>query len=233
MAALVLHVDSPGGSALASDLIWREVERVRRKKPVVVYMGNTAASGGYYVSATADWIVAQPLTVTGSIGVVFIKLLTTGLFSIFSANREGLQRGAHAGLFSDSLPLDEERRSVVEKGVRDSYALFKSRVLAGRKNLTSETLEPIAGGRVWLGEQAFQYGLLDEMGDLEKAVKKAKELAHLPADRLTPLVWVSGEKDDILPAPFPPEPPSAWVKTLGKLMNEKVWMISPFEVKIK
>jgi protease-4 len=101
-AALILHVDSPGGSALASDLIWREVERVRRKKPVVVYMGNTAASGGYYVSATADWIVSQPLTVTGSIGVVFMKLLTTGLFSIFSVNRENCRtKTPHPGNAGD------------------------------------------------------------------------------------------------------------------------------------
>ncbi|GAB4581856.1 MAG: signal peptide peptidase SppA [Anaerolineales bacterium] len=234
LAALVLHVNSPGGSALASDLIWREVERVRRKKPVVVYMGNTAASGGYYVAATADWIVAQPLTVTGSIGVVFMKLLTTGLFSIFSINRESVQRGAHAGLFSDSVPLDEERRAVIEKTVVDTYTLFKTRVLAGRKTLTPETLEPVAGGRVWLGQQALVHGLVDELGDLMTAVEKAKDLAHLPKECWTPVVWVSPEKDgQSLPAPFPVEPPTAWVNHLVKLVDEKVWLLSPFELSIK
>lgn len=233
-AALILHVDSPGGSALASDLIWRELERVRRKKPVVVYMGDTAASGGYYVSATADWIVAQPLTVTGSIGVVFMKLLTTGLFSMFSVNRESVQRGAHAGLFSDSLPLDEERRALVEKTVRDTYALFKTRVLAGRKTLTPETLEPVAGGRVWLGQQALTHGLVDELGDLTRAIEKAKTLAHLPEDRWTPVVWLTADKEgSSLPAPFPVESPAEWVKRLGKLMEEKVWLVSPFEVKVR
>ncbi|HNC98132.1 MAG TPA: signal peptide peptidase SppA, partial [Myxococcota bacterium] len=234
IAALILHVDSPGGSALASDLIWREVERVRRKKPVVVYMGNTAASGGYYVSATADWIVAQPLTVTGSIGVVFMKLLTTGLFSLFSVNRESVQRGAHAGLFSDSSPLDEERRAVVEKTVVDTYTLFKSRVLAGRKALTSDTLESVAGGRVWLGQQALQHGLVDELGDLMTAVEKAKDLAHLPKDRWTPVVWVSPEKEgQSLPAPFPTDKPAEWVKRLSKLIDEKVWLVSPFDVRVR
>ena len=231
-AAVVLYVNSPGGSALASDLIWREVERVRRKKPVVVYMGNTAASGGYYVSATADWIVAQPLTVTGSIGVIFMKLLTTGLFSIFSANRESIQRGAHAGLFSDSLPLDEERRAVVEKTVRETYDLFKTRVLAGRKRLTPNTLEPIAGGRVWLGEQALEHGLVDELGDLMRAVDKAKALVELPAALWTPVAWVSGGKDGALPAPFPAETPREWVTYFRRLMDEKVWMLRPFEVEI-
>jgi protease-4 len=233
IAAVILHVDSPGGSALASDLIWREVERVRRKKPVVAYMGNTAASGGYYVSATADWIVAQPLTVTGSIGVIFMKLLTNGLFSMFSVHRENLTRGAHAGLFSDSIPLDEARRSVVEKSIQDMYTMFKNRVLAGRKSLTLETLEAVAGGRVWLGQQALAHGLVDELGDLKRAVDKAKELAHLPQDRWTPVVWVNGEHEHALPAPFPTNAPNTWLNRVGKLLNENVWMISPFEMKIK
>ncbi|NUM47622.1 MAG: signal peptide peptidase SppA [Anaerolineales bacterium] len=234
IAALILHIDSPGGSALASDLIWREIERVRRKKPVVAYMGNTAASGGYYIAAPADWIVAQPLTVTGSIGVIFLKLLTTGLFSLFSVNRESIQRGARAGLFSDSLPLDEERRAVVEKTVLDTYTLFKTRVLAGRKALTPETLEPVAGGRVWLGQQALAHGLVDELGDLMRAVDKAKTLAHLPQDRWTPVVWVTGEKDGpSLPAPFPTASPAEWAKHIGNLTHEKIWLISPFEVKFR
>ena len=233
-AAVVLYVNSPGGSALASDLIWREVERVRRKKPVVVYMGNTAASGGYYVSAPADWIVAQPLTVTGSIGVVFVKLLTTGLFSIFSVNRESIQRGAHAGLLSDFVPLDEERRAVVEKNILDMYGQFKARVLAGRKQLTPDALELVAGGRVWLGEQALDHGLVDELGDLMCAVEKARDLAKLPKDLWTPVAWIGGEKDgSALPAPFPVEVPAEWIKRLIWWMDEKVWMISPFGVEIK
>ena len=232
IAAVVLHVDSPGGSALASDLIWREVERVQRKKPVVVYMGNVAASGGYYVAAPANWIVAQPLTVTGSIGVLFMKLALDGLFSLFSVNRVAMQRGAHAGIFADISPLSEELRAAVEKEILTTYSQFKDRVSAGRK-LAPEQLEPLAGGRVWLGEQAHAHRLVDELGDLKRAVDKAKELAELPEDLWTPVVWINVGRNGALPAPFPSESPAEWVKRLARTMDEKVWMISPFEEEIK
>ena len=232
--AVVLHVDSPGGSGLASDLIWREVERIRKKKPVVVFMGNVAASGGYYVSATADWIVAQPLTVTGSIGVWMVKLTTTGLFSRIKINRVSLQRGAHAGIYADSEPFDEQLRDLVVINVNATYAQFKEKVIAGRE-IAPEKLESIAGGKVWLGCQALEHGLVDELGDLETAIAKAKELAKIPTDRWTPVAWISNGKGNHLPVPFPLSQAGGvdWMDMLNQILKERVWMIDPYHIDIK
>ncbi len=232
-AGVVLYVDSPGGSALASDLIGREVARVRRKKPVVVYMGDVAASGGYYISAAADWIVCQPLTLTGSIGVVFLKLLTSGLFARFRANREHLQRGAHASIYADDVPLEGGLRAVVEKDVFDTYARFKACVMAGRK-MDAGQLDAIAGGRVWLGEQALARGLVDQLGDMQCALDKARELAKLPPDQWTPAAWLFEGRGNRLPPPFEADPErSAWAGRLRRVLRERVWALMPFMLKIE
>ncbi len=202
LAAVVLHVDSPGGSALASDLIWREVAELCRSKPVVVYMANRAASGGYYVSAPATRIVAQPLTLTGSIGIWGGKFVTRGLFAKARANREVVARGEAAGLYSDMAPFDDEQRLRIRTNIAEGYDRFKARVAEGR-DMSADDVEAVAQGRVWTGAQAVARGLVDELGDLHQAARRAAELAGLPAGRTVPVVNLPVPKTHQLPVPSP------------------------------
>jgi protease-4 len=181
IAAVILFVNSSGGAALASDLIARAVRRLKRKKPVVAYMSGVAASGGYYVSALANCIVAQPLTITGSIGVVALRPYTREAFERVGVHRVTLQRGKRAGLFSDAEPVDDEKRQVLADLVERAYQAFKQLVAEGR-SIPIESLEPICGGRVWTGAQAQAHGLVDALGSFELAIEKARTLAGLPAD---------------------------------------------------
>ncbi|NKQ37590.1 MAG: signal peptide peptidase SppA [Chloroflexi bacterium] len=181
MAALVFHVDSPGGVALAGDLIGREIERLSQKLPVVVYMGNVAASGGYYVSAYGRHIMCQPVTITGSIGVIMMRLSTQGLYQKLHINQASVQRGRHAGLYSDPAPMSDEEREIFRKGIEDVYGQFKQVVADGR-DLPYDDLDAICEGRVWTGRQALQRQLVDGYGDFVDAIRQAAELAELPTD---------------------------------------------------
>ncbi|NJN17134.1 MAG: signal peptide peptidase SppA [Oscillochloris sp.] len=205
MAALVLHVDSPGGDAFASDLIWREVERLARKRPVVVSMGDVAASGGYYVAAPAHAIVAQPATITGSIGVYALRPNVAGLLERASVGVAVIAHGTNSGIFSPIAPLSENERAALERSVAENYDRFRSCVRSGRE-LSPAQLEPIAGGRVWTGEQAVSIGLVDALGGLPAAVARARELAALPADPDAPLMLYSGLglRDQLPPPPYNP-----------------------------
>ena len=181
MAALVFHVDSGGGSALASDIIGREIERISRKKPVLVYMRNAAASGGYYVSAYAKHIMAQTGTITGSIGVISGRISTKGLLQKLQVNQVNLQRGARAGLYQDSEPMTEDERQVFWDGIMQSYRQFKQ-VVANGRSLPYENLDEICEGRVWTGRQAIDLKLVDSIGDFVDAIRKAAELGGLEMD---------------------------------------------------
>lgn len=181
MAALILHVDSGGGSALASDLIGRQVALLAKKKPVLVYMGNLAASGGYYISAPARHIMSQTGTITGSIGVIMAHIATTGLLDMLSVNRTALQRGDNAGLYLDSDPLNDRTRALYYQEIAHTYEQFKTVVAIGR-NLPPEALDPICQGRVWTGRQAQQHQLVDSHGDFLDAIRQAAELGNVPAD---------------------------------------------------
>jgi protease-4 len=185
VGAVLLHVDSPGGDALASDLIWREVDRISAKKPVVVLMGNVAASGGYYVSAPAAHVVARRYTVTGSIGVITIRPVADRLYGKLGVNPVGLERGERAGLVDPSRPPTEDELRVLEHQIGLVYDEFKDRVSRGR-NLRD--LDPIAGGRVWSGAEALERGLVDGVGGFREAFRKACELGGVgeggPADVL-------------------------------------------------
>jgi protease-4 len=230
IAAVIFHVDSRGGSSLASDLIWREVARIRRKKPVVVFMGNYAASGGYYVSADADWIIAQPLTITGSIGVILVKLATQELFNRLKIHRVKLERGERASLFVEQAIWKLEERAVVEEYITDIYERFKQKVAAGRK-IDPNKVDEISGGRVWLGRQALANNLIDEFGDFHAAEKKAQELAGLDPAKFTPSVWITPRDGLILPGPIPPQPFNT-SRFFTTLMNQRAWLIDPlfFEI---
>ncbi|MGI3779329.1 MAG: signal peptide peptidase SppA [Janthinobacterium lividum] len=178
--ALVLHVDSPGGSGVASDTIWREVCRVRDAgKPVVVSMGALAASGGYYIACPADVIVALPATLTGSIGVFGGKFVVTELLDRLGLTTGVVEQGARSRMFSARRPFTDEERERMDAALDAFYEHFTSRVCEGR-GLTSEAVEQVARGRVWTGADAYGVGLVDELGGLRDAVRIARERAGLP-----------------------------------------------------
>lgn len=201
LAAVVVHVDSPGGSALASDLIWRELSLLNQEKPVVIYMGDVAASGGYYIAAPGRKIVAQSATLTGSIGVITAKAVTADAYAKLAINRQSVQRGANADLYDDQHPWVGEQRAKVESGVLQVYQTFKERVATGR-NLAYETLDGIANGRVWTGRQALANGLVDELGDFQRAVELACELANLPTTGVVRVQPISPDKEKLLAQPL-------------------------------
>ncbi len=172
VAAVLLHVESPGGDALASDLIWREVERIRVKKPVVVLMGNVAASGGYYVAAPASHVVARRNTVTGSIGVLTVRPVADRLYEKLGVNPASVDRGARAGILDPSRRPTPDELRVLERQIRIVYDEFKDRVARGRE-IELRDLEDLAGGRVWTGAEALEIGLVDEVGGFREALRKA------------------------------------------------------------
>lgn len=189
--AVVVRVDSPGGSALASDRIWRAIEELQETgKPVVVSMGGLAASGGYYVAAGADAILAEPGTLTGSIGVFGGKLSTAELFDDVGIGVTPISRGRNADLYGSARPWDDLQRAKVQSLVDETYLRFKTVVSDGR-GLTMEEVEQVARGRVWTGQRALENGLVDEIGGLQDAVAKARDLAGIRPGRKVGLVSYS------------------------------------------
>jgi len=180
VAAIVLRIDSPGGSAFASEQIWREVSRTRGVKPVVVSMGAVAASGGYFSACAADHIVADPSTVTGSIGVYSGKVSLGGLYDKLGVTIFQLRRGDNAGLYDMATPWSPSEYGAVERIVDALYADFIEHVREGRGMDSVEDVDAIARGRVWTGSQALDVGLVDELGGLMRAVEVARERAGIP-----------------------------------------------------
>lgn len=176
---VVLRVDSPGGSALASDLMWRELELL--KKPFVVSMGDTAASGGYYIAMGADKIFAEPGTITGSIGVVGGKIGLQGLFDKIGINTTVISRGRNSGVLSTTTGFTETERKSMEAILYDIYGQFTAKAAAGRK-MPVEELEKLARGRVYTGTQALKIGLVDQVGTLEDAYQEVVRLAELQSE---------------------------------------------------
>jgi len=187
--AILFRIDSPGGSASASEAIWRETLRAKEAgKPVIVSMSNVAGSGGYYVAAAADKIVAEPATLTGSIGVVAGKVLIGGLSSNLGVTWDGTQVGKQADMYSvitDFTPAEHQR---FERMLDDVYAGFKQRVAQGRK-LGPDAVEQVAKGRVWSGEDAKARGLVDELGGFDKALLLAKQAAGIAPEQDVTLKW--------------------------------------------
>ena len=176
--AIVLRVNSPGGSALASELIWREIELTKKVKPVIVSMGDLAASGGYYIASNAHKIIAEPTTITGSIGVFGMLPNGKNLADNVGINAEQVVTNKNAVTYSFFEPLNTEQRRFIKEGILDIYDLFSKRVAEGR-NLTREQVETIAQGRVWTGADAVKNGLVDELGGLDLALRYAAEAADI------------------------------------------------------
>jgi protease-4 len=257
--AIVLRVDSPGGSALASDLMWDEL--MRCKKPVVASMGDVAASGGYYISMAAKKIYAEPGTLTGSIGVVGGKLVTSGAFKKVGIHTDVISRGANSGVLSDHAAFSETERKAMTTLMRDVYDQFLDKAIQGRKKagraMTREELEKLAGGRVWSGRQAKENGLVDELGTLHDAIGAAKQLAGFKADdelellilpkpksflealleKETEVSVVSPVQRELFSSVFSLAPelrePARKAEALFHLRRERVWAIQPIHLDIK
>ena len=191
--AVVLRVNSPGGSALASDLIWREVMLTQREKPVVVSMGDVAASGGYYIAMAAGTIVAHPSTLTGSIGVFGGKLNMKGFYNKIGLTKEIIAHGQNATLYSDYGGFTPTERTRVEKMMKTIYKDFVSKAAAGRDKSFDE-IDKIAQGRVWTGKQAKALGLVDVLGGLDTALSIAKEKAGFADDDEVNLIVLPKQK---------------------------------------
>jgi protease IV len=179
--AIVLRIDSGGGSAVASEVIRREVVLAKAMKPVVVSMSDVAASGGYWIAMDASKIVAEPNTITGSIGVLIGKLNISGLFNLLGLSTDSVATSDNATLFSDQQNFTPTQQAYIQKSLHETYANFIKGVAEGRKMNVAE-VDKIGKGRVWSGAQGKEIGLVDELGGLDRALEVAKQLAHIPAN---------------------------------------------------
>jgi protease-4 len=246
ISAIVFRVDSPGGSALASDVVWNAARRARAKgKPLIASFSDVAASGGYYVAAGADAIVASPGSITGSIGVFVLRPVLGGLLSKLDIGVESITRGAHADLQLSSQPLSPESRARLRHEVDSIYELFVKRVADGRP-LDAPGVDAVGRGRVWTGAQAAERGLVDELGGLHAAVARAKvqlkldpnaDVALVPYPPPRPLAEQIGELFGQLHASAAAEPPLAqWLRPveswLSLAADRSVLALLPFSVEI-
>jgi protease-4 len=253
--AVVLRVDSPGGSGLASDIIWRAVETTNQKKPVVVSMSDVAASGGYYISASAAKIVAQPSTITGSIGVLAGKPVMRGFYDWLGISNEYVLRGKNAGMFRETEKFSDDERAKFEEWIKTTYYRdFVPKVAKGR-NRDAQYIDSVAQGRVWTGQQAKDRGLVDEFGGLDKAIEVAKQLAKIPADKgvervilpypttfLQELLSGGGENSNTevqrqraVYAALPEDARRAlrYMALMDRMKNGETMLLMPFDIRVK
>lgn len=226
--AVVLRINSPGGSALASELIWEEIEHLKETKKVVVSMGNVAASGGYYIATNAHEIVAEPTTITGSIGVLGVLPNINRLSKRWGINAEQVTTNKQALQYSPFEPLNNSTRNEIKAGINQVYQTFLTRVADGR-GMTKEEVHKIAQGRVWSGVEANAIGLVDHLGGLDLALERAAALAEIEDYRLTTYPKFDDDLESILEGlvggpfgklrtQFPPEI-SLWIKGIEALEN--------------
>lgn len=243
VVAIVLRIDSPGGSALASDLVWREV--VRAKKPIVASMSDVAASGGYYIAMGTKKIIAEPGTLTGSIGVVGGKLALKGLLDKVGIKTESISRGKNSGWESMDEPFTTAEREAWMKSMQDIYRQFTTKAAAGRKLELKHLQDDLAGGRVYTGKMAVDNKLVDRLGTLDDAVAEAKSLAGLkadePIDRLElpkpksifETLFGGSATETRLPIPKELVEQFARAETMRRLFTRPAVLVMPYEVKIK
>jgi protease IV len=222
--AIVLRVESPGGSVTGSETIWREVVRSREAgKPVVASMGAVAASGGYYVSMSADAIVANPGTITGSIGVITGKLIARDLKARLGIGSDGVRTNANADAWSPNAPFTDEQQLQVEAEADLFYTDFIQRVAQGR-NLTVDEVDAVARGRVWTGADALERGLVDELGGLRTAVRRAAVLAGFDEDAEVSIARYPGSSllDALRPRPSSQPAAASLPQALGSLLGQSI-----------
>lgn len=193
LKGVIVRIDSPGGEVYATDAIWKSMNDLARKKPVVISMSDAAASGGYYMAMNGTPIVAYPETLTGSIGVVFGKPDLHGLYDKIGVSKDGIQRGRFAGIDSDYAPLTPEEKQKLKQGIDATYQTFLKRVSTSRKRPVDQ-IAMQAEGRVWLGDQAKENGLIDELGGIDRAIELVKQRAKLPASDSVSLISFPARK---------------------------------------
>jgi protease IV len=220
--AVVLRIDSPGGSAVASDIIWREIMLTREKKPVIASMSDVAASGGYYIAMPAHAIVAQPATLTGSIGVVLIRFVIDGTLDKLGINIETVKQGQYADIFSPVRPFTPDERKKLRDLMQATYDTFVEKAAAGR-NTTPERIDAIAQGRVWTGKQAKELGLVDELGGMDRALQIARERAKIAAGTEVELVVYPPKKSlfEVVSEPLGRSDSSATLTSLLGVRNAR------------
>jgi len=215
---VVVRIDSPGGDAVASDEIWREMNLLSKKKPVVISMSDTAASGGYYMAMTGDPVVAYPGTLTGSIGVVFGKPNLHGLYDKLGITKDMIARGRFAAIDSDYRDLSAPELAKLKDGIDANYHDFVAKVARARRR-SYDQIEPLAQGRVWLGDQAEARGLVDELGGIDRALELVKQKARIPASENVTIVMYPPRRSifDVL---FGHAPESAIESRLRRLVKD-------------
>lgn len=233
--AIVLRIDSGGGLVMASDIIWRQIMLTKGKKPFIVSMGDVAASGGYYISAPADVIVAEPGTITGSIGVFSGRYNLKGLYDKIGVSKTILKRGKHADFYSDYSEYSPYHQKVIKKQVREIYDDFIEKVARARQ-MSKSKVDKIAQGRVWTGRQAKENGLVDRLGGLDLAIDIAKEKAGIPEGKMTTIVsmpdidWISKLFDARL---FDPARKKLFNEHLLSILSkQRVWLLMPYRIKL-
>ncbi len=184
---VILRIDSPGGDAVASDEILHELKLLSREKPLVVSMSDVAASGGYFMSMTGDPVIAYPDTITGSIGVLYIRPNIRGLYDKLGIHEDTLTRGKMADIDSESIPLSDAAKQKLHESIEATYKAFVTKVAAARKK-TYDQIDPLAQGRVWMGAEAHDNGLVDQLGGFDEAVSLIRKRAHLPPNGATNLI---------------------------------------------
>ncbi|MGH9861159.1 MAG: signal peptide peptidase SppA [Candidatus Acidiferrales bacterium] len=235
--AIVLRVDSPGGSVVGSEIIRREVQRAAESKPIVVSMSDTAASGGYWIAMSANKIVAEPSTITGSIGVVFGKMNIAGLYQLLGLSTDHYATSPNATILYEQQDFTPPQRALVERFILDTYATFKEGVADGR-DLTLEKVEQVAQGRVWTGAQAKDLGLVDEFGGLDRALALARELAQIDPSasvRILRLPEERGILETILSGTLPTVRAEGLKASLERAARSRSWVEArlPFELDIR
>jgi protease-4 len=191
--AIILRIDSPGGSGTASDIIWREVAKAAEKKPLIVSISDVAASGGYYISMSADSIIAHPSSIVGSIGIFFMKGIIANLYDKIGANVEEIKRGKNADILSELQRLTPDQRAIIRGSLFDFYKDFVAKV-AENRDMNYDEVENIAQGRVWTGKQGLENGLVDKLGDFYTAIDMAKKMAGIPVEDYVRLVVYPKQK---------------------------------------
>ena len=224
LAGVIVRIDSPGGDAVASDEIWREMNLASKRKPMVISMSDTAASGGYYMAMTGDPIVAYPGTLTGSIGVVFGKPNLHGLYDKLGITKDQLSRGTFADIDSDYHDLTPVELAKLKQGIDANYHDFVAKVAQARRR-PFDQIEPLAQGRVWLGSQAAARGLVDELGGIDRALELVKQKAHIPAAENVTIVMYPARRTifDLLFGRSSESVLDARLRRLAEEWNPELW----------